>query len=136
MNNRLQQFIAAENISQSQFADSIHVTRANVSHILAGRNKPGYDFMLSLAERYPNLSLDWLIRGKGRMYKTPSDALFPSDDAIENEGISLPDDEHSPNIASTDRNTTSQDASHSTVNQRKISRITIFFDDGTYQEIK
>lgn len=70
MNKRLQQFLSAENISQSQFADKIGVTKASVSHILSGRNKPGFEFIESMADCYPNLNLDWLIGGKGRMYKT------------------------------------------------------------------
>lgn len=69
MNKRLQQFLSAENISQSQFADKIGVTKASVSHILSGRNKPGFEFIESMADCYPNLNLDWLIGGKGRMYK-------------------------------------------------------------------
>lgn len=70
MNKRIQQFLAAENITQSQFADSINVARASVSHIIAGRNKPGFDFIENMARRYPSLNLEWLITGKGRMYKT------------------------------------------------------------------
>lgn len=69
MNQRLQQFLAAENISQAQLADNIEVARASVSHVLAGRNKPGYDFIKSLSDHYPKLNLEWLINGKGKMYK-------------------------------------------------------------------
>lgn len=69
MNTRLKQFIAAENITQAQFADSINVVRASVSHILAGRNKPGYEFISGLMRHYPNLNLEWLMFGKGKMYK-------------------------------------------------------------------
>ena len=69
MNNRLQQFLAAENISQAQFADTIDVARASVSHVLAGRNKPGYDFIKSISDHYPKLNLEWLINGKGKMYR-------------------------------------------------------------------
>ena len=69
MNERLSQFLAAENISQSQFADSIGVARASISHIVAGRNKPGYDFICSVMERYPSLNIEWLLAGKGKMYK-------------------------------------------------------------------
>lgn len=70
MNTRLQQFLAAENISQSQFADSIGVARASVSHIISGRNKPGFDFIENMARRYPALNLDWIVTGKGKMYRT------------------------------------------------------------------
>lgn len=75
MNTRLQRFISAENITQAQFADSINVARASVSHILAGRNKPGFDFISSMAKRYPSLNVDWLITGKGRMYKDQPDPV-------------------------------------------------------------
>lgn len=70
MNNRLVQFLAAENISQSQFADTIDVARASVSHIIAGRNKPGWDFLNSMLKHYPNLNIEWLLNGTGKMYKT------------------------------------------------------------------
>ena len=72
MNKRLQQFLSAENITQSQFADTIGVARASISHILAGRNKPGFDFIENMARHYPSLNLEWLITGKGRMYKDNS----------------------------------------------------------------
>lgn len=74
MNERLQQFLAAENINQAQFADSIGVARASVSHILAGRNKPGYDFLISMMKRYPELNIEWLLSGKGKMYKNAGNA--------------------------------------------------------------
>ena len=69
MNKRLQQFLNAENISQSQLADTLDVARAGVSHIIAGRNRPGFDFLESMALHYPQLSMEWLLTGKGKMYK-------------------------------------------------------------------
>lgn len=69
MNRRLLQFLQAENITQTQFADTLDVARGSVSHILSGRNKPGYDFLESLLLHYPRLNLDWLLTGKGRMYR-------------------------------------------------------------------
>lgn len=73
MNYRLQQFLSAENITQAQFADEIGVARAGVSHVLAGRNKPGFDFIAATAEHYPTLNIEWLITGKGKMYKGSRD---------------------------------------------------------------
>ena len=57
MNTRLKQFIAAENITQAQLADNLNVVRASVSHILAGSNKPGYEFLSGLMTHYPNLNI-------------------------------------------------------------------------------
>ena len=69
MNRRLLLFLQAQNITQSQFADTLSVARGSVSHILSGRNKPGYEFLESLALHYPSLNMDWLFTGKGSMYK-------------------------------------------------------------------
>ena len=69
MNKRLQQFLDAENISQAQLADTLGVARAGISHILSGRNKPGFDFLEAMALHFPQISMDWLLTGKGRMYK-------------------------------------------------------------------
>ena len=69
MDTRLQQFLDAENISQAQLADTLGVARACISHILSGRNKPGFDFLEAMALHYPQISMDWLLTGRGRMYK-------------------------------------------------------------------
>ena len=69
MDKRLQQFLDAENISQAQLADTLGVARAGISHILSGRNKPGFDFLEAMAVHFPQISMDWLLTGKGRMYK-------------------------------------------------------------------
>ena len=69
MDTRLQQFLDAENISQAQLADTLGVARAGISHILSGRNKPGFDFLEAMALHYPQISMDWLLTGRGRMYK-------------------------------------------------------------------
>ena len=58
MNTRLKQFLAAENISQAQFADNINVVRASVSHVLSGRNNPSYEFIRSIMLKYPDLNIE------------------------------------------------------------------------------
>lgn len=69
MNRRLQQFLEAENITQAQFAAKVNVAPASISHILAGRNKPGFDFIKNTIAAFPELNIDWLIMGSGKMYK-------------------------------------------------------------------
>lgn len=73
MNRRLLLFLQAQNVTQAQFADTLSVARGSVSHILSGRNKPGYEFLESLALHYPSLNMDWLFTGKGSMYKNASE---------------------------------------------------------------
>ena len=69
MDKRLKQFLEAEDLSPAQLAETLDVTRASISHILSGRNRPGFDFLEAFTLHYPQVSMDWLLTGKGRMYK-------------------------------------------------------------------
>lgn len=159
MNSRLQQFLDAENINQAQFADSIGVARASVSHILAGRNRPGYDFIANMLKRYPELNIEWLFTGQGKMYKSktaqkdtrpqpPAGDLFSfSPDIIESD--SGPDcssqppakattapahEEHGQKQESPDVRPADRDSNIHEIIRRKAVKIVIFYDDGTFQE--
>lgn len=152
MNTRLQQFLTAENISQSQFADTIGVARASISHILAGRNKPGFDFIESTSRHYPTLNLDWLIMGTGKMYKSASQ---PVQQALPQTGTLLLDEQDDDFILEKPQEVpqpqparqtplsatpepkaiTSAIKSQLTDRKRNIKKIVVFYDDNTYQEI-
>jgi len=147
MNKRLQQFLAAENISQAQFAETIGVARASVSHILAGRNKPGFDFLESMVRHYPNLNFEWLLTGRGRMYdsaKSPSEApaepITPLSTPAE-AGLFDTLQNRQPTAAATPLpagNNYSDDLdSHiqDTISQRTISKVIVFYSDGSYKEL-
>ena len=69
MNNRLQQFLELENITPARLADTLGVQRSGLSHILSGRNKPGYEFITKLLLKFPHINSDWLLVGKGKPYK-------------------------------------------------------------------
>lgn len=150
MNQRLQQFLSAENISQAQFADSIDVARASVSHVLAGRNRPGFDFIRSIAEHYPKLNLEWLITGKGKMYKQDSPAAVPAPAPVAAEPAaadslfgdsSFANEEKEEDIPTPPVKTAPGAPETAPVKDlpaagRSISRIIVFYDDNTYQELK
>lgn len=154
MNTRLKQFLAAENISQSQFADTIKVVRASVSHVLSGRNNPSYEFMRAIMLSYPHLNMEWLMLGKGRMYKDapaaapapepaqiPSDLLFSEYDLDYTESTAseseIPAD--LPEASASTQTSTDIKAlgniTQTIVKQRNVSKIIIMFDDGTFQEM-
>jgi transcriptional regulator with XRE-family HTH domain len=69
MKERLLEFLKNENKSSAQFAEEIGVQASGISHILSGRNNPSLDFVLKMLEKYQYLSTDWLLFGKGSMYK-------------------------------------------------------------------
>ena len=166
MHNRLKQFLSAENITQAQFASTINIGRANISHVLSGRNKPGYDFIKAIMLGYPHLNINWLMLGTGKMYdlslppkeKPVADGtiifdegdeeleLFGRDDAndveIPEEEESIVEDEATEQILNSPADIallTSLKESVNTiqtpVKQRRVSKIVVLFDDGSFQEL-
>lgn len=147
MNERLQKFLDAENISQAFFAETVGVTRASVSHILSGRNKPGYEFINSMMIHYPRLNIEWMLSGKGKMYKDmASEKDFRNNDNIgqmqslfpETTDNMTPGSDNNSDIHQSFQNIGISETSQSaktTENKRRIERIVIFYDDNTFEEI-
>src|SRR5574344_836187 len=73
MKSRLQQFLEVEQLSPAKLADIIGIQRSGLSHILSGRNKPGFDFIQKLLIKFPALNAEWLITGRGKIYKESPD---------------------------------------------------------------
>ncbi len=69
MKDRLAEFLKSEGLSPRKFSDLMDVPPSNISHLLAGRNKPGFEFISRMISRFPNLSPDWLILGVKPMYR-------------------------------------------------------------------
>ena len=65
--NRLQLIMASNRLNATSFADRIGVQRSNLSHILNGRNKPGYDFLLKVIQSFPNVNAHWLLTGENQI---------------------------------------------------------------------
>jgi len=85
MNERIREFLIAENKSSAQLAEEIGVQPSGISHILSGRNNPSLDFILKMLEKYNFLSTDWLLFGKGSMYKDPKIQSLFDENSVESE---------------------------------------------------
>lgn len=89
--DRIQKFIDLEKLTPAQFADSIGVQRSTISHILSGRNNPGYDVLVKILQQYKKLNAEWLILGTGNMIKTIIQTTIPFDQPVENFKVSETD---------------------------------------------
>ena len=63
--SRLKNFMKAEGITQEELAQKIGSKRESVAKI---KDNPRYDTIMSILDAFPNLSADWLMKGKGSMY--------------------------------------------------------------------
>lgn len=138
MKDRIIKFLQSENKSSSQFADEIGVQPSGISHIISGRNNPSLDFIIKMLARYPNLSTDWLLFGKGRMYKD-SGMLSLFDNELSTPNTENQDSNRDfkaikqPGGDLNDLQSYSENVSDG-IRQKKAERIVYFFTDGTFIE--
>lgn len=91
MREKLLDLMKNEGLKPSQLAEMLEINPAGVSHILAGRNKPGFDLLQKILRRFPRISPDWLLLDTGSMYRaetgtipTTSAAAAPSASTVSN----------------------------------------------------
>lgn len=67
MKKRFQIWLDSNDINATKLAEKIDVSRATISHILSGRNKPSIDLLDKILRKYPDFNLNWLVSGIGNM---------------------------------------------------------------------
>lgn len=157
MKERLQRFLELEQLTPARLADILGIQRSGLSHILSGRNKPGFDFIQKMIVKFPALNADWLLTGKGKIYKESTPAPFESRNPIFNttEGINFEerakaenrntyqdiplsiDNQHqealinTPELAENSINDNSPTISHK---KRSLRKIIFIYSDSTFTE--
>lgn len=117
---RIEKLIESLGISARQFADEIRVQPSTISNMMVGRNNPSLDVMKRILLRYPGLNSEWLIAGRGDMWREgqmPADVLLPL--VEEEEKPEEPKEEPQPVAAAP---------------QKQIRCIMVYYTDGTYEE--
>jgi transcriptional regulator with XRE-family HTH domain len=67
LDHRIRLLIKSKNISQSELARKLDVTRGSVNLWLSGKQVPGQKQLMKLFELFPDISADWLLLGRGEM---------------------------------------------------------------------
>lgn len=74
---RIKELIDYKGISNKDFADSIGVAPAIISHVLSGRNNPSLNLIQQITNVYTNVNLDYILNGKGELIEKESVRLEP-----------------------------------------------------------
>ena len=69
MREKLLDLMKNEGLKPSQLAEQLEINPAGISHILAGRNKPGFDLLQKILRRFPRINPDWLLLDSDKMYR-------------------------------------------------------------------
>lgn len=109
---RLKKVMGYHHLTASLFAEKIDVQRSSISHIISGRNKPSLDFILKVTNTFKDVDMYWLLNGKGTFPKQIAEKKITTTPTFPFEG------------------------KESSVNEtkKKIQRIVVFYNDGTFDE--
>ena len=134
---KIVKLLERENLTAKQCADIIGITRSSMSHIINGRNNPSLDVMRKILENFPNINPEWLILGKGEMYRQKSNPREPGlfDNIIETNSLSDGNNEKQPQKATGNISTVNSDRETISVGYQNIQHHCIF-SDNTYEEFK
>ncbi|MDD2811796.1 MAG: helix-turn-helix transcriptional regulator [Bacteroidales bacterium] len=134
MIERIKKLILAEDLTPASFADTIGIQRSSISHILNGRNNPSLDFVRKTLQQFPTVNPDWLILGKGEVYRSTENpvnkvvkerTIF---DAPPVEAPEPPQEKKSEHIIIQDVKDVKP--------ERFVDKVFIFYSDHTWDEFK
>ena len=61
MEGKLRILMQSENLTASKLAEILEVKPAAISHILSGRNKPSFEMLCKIVNRFPQINPYWLL---------------------------------------------------------------------------
>ena len=120
---RIEKVMCSLGLNARQFATEIHVQPGTISNMMSGRNNPSLEVMKRIMERYPTLNPEWLIAGRGEMWRTApgnEPGLFDAQAPDPKEKAVKAQKEEPQVIAAAPL--------------KQISRIVVYYTDNTYQE--
>ena len=156
MVNRIFTFIESLQLTPTEFADTIGVSRASISSIKTGRTQPTLSLVEKIKQRFPNVDINWLILGEGDapiVNRSEQEIELFTDDEIKAEievtQTSSNDDttaneyqavyiaetprkiEEEPQVVNQETNVPVQ---FKTERKRNVKKVILLYDDGSFEE--
>lgn len=75
---RIHEYLAASGITAYEFEHACGLSNGYVGKQLKGKGSVGSDILEKIKRKYTDLSLVWLVTGKGKMILTPPDGHAPT----------------------------------------------------------
>lgn len=144
MKEKFQLLIKNEGLTQSRLADMLEIQPANISHIISGRSKPGFELLQKILRRFPRINPDWLLLDSDQMYRKDGDEDLES---TPQEGAKLNlTDKPAPSFDSLFENRVPSQEQNSESNTQpqgaeirrvvtgvEVERVVVLFSDGSFK---
>jgi DNA-binding XRE family transcriptional regulator len=155
MVNRIFTFIESLQLTPTEFADTIGVSRASISSIKTGRTQPTLSLVEKIKQRFPEIDINWLILGEGDapiVNRSESETELFSDDEVkakievtqtlsnddtanEYQAVYIAETprkiEEEPQVVNQETNVPVQSTSE---RKRSVKKVILLYDDGSFEE--
>ena len=145
MKERIYQIMQSEKMTQREFATALGISPSSLSSIFNGHTSPTNNTVQAIHRRFPEVSITWLMFGEGEMM---SDGGEMTDSTPAEQGESVRPTEPAPATAALDDAKAADQLAQAMAQggqvvireivkytdkpQRKITKILVFYDDGTF----
>ena len=135
MDEKLRILMQNENLTASKLADILEVKPAAVSHILSGRNKPSFELLCKIVNRFPHINPYWLLGDATEMANATHQQNAPTP-AVPSEGnlFDAPNST-SAQCANSNISTPTGNVVSSALSRSDIEKIIIVYRDQTFEEL-
>jgi transcriptional regulator with XRE-family HTH domain len=137
MIDRIRELMDYKGLTSSQFADTVEVPRAVISHILSGRNNPSLEVVTKIVSAFPDININWVLLGEGEMLtklvskiepkQTPGKVEASAPTQVEEETVSVKQTEK---VQNNEKPQTDKDKPAK--QEKEIEQIVIFYTDKSF----
>lgn len=79
VSERISLIMREKNLSKRAFAKLLDCSDTAINNITTKRNEPGYKILNRILQTFDDISPEWLVTGKGKMYRQADIILEPED---------------------------------------------------------
>ena len=69
MKEKIEFLLQNKGLTSTQLARMLEIQPSGISHILSGRNKPSFDFVVKVLRAFPDLNPDWLLLDSEQIFR-------------------------------------------------------------------
>ena len=136
MDGKLRILMQSENLTASRLAEILEVKPAAISHLLSGRNKPSFELLCKIVNRFPQINPYWLLGDAEEMYNTngqiaSANTQVPTSDSLFDQPSVAAEKSDNSDIADFAQILTNPESARS-----EIEKIIVVYRDRTFEELR
>lgn len=80
LGERLAYYIKKKGLNKTEFTKIVKMDYAHLHRIIKGQSEPGMETLKKILNQFPDLSLNWLVSGKGDSYEPTQEEMYELDE--------------------------------------------------------